>query len=190
MIKLADILKGLNIEEVRGNTNISLSDITFDSRKAAPGMLFVAVRGTKTDGHDYISPALAAGSAAVVCEQMPENVKDGACLVRVKDSAYALGYLASAFYKNPSRRFKLVGITGTNGKTTTITLLHRLFMGLGYQSGCFTTIRNYIGNSTVEATHARCRHVGGRFRRLNEAGTEWGTRGVVKRSEWVVRAVV
>ena len=153
MIKLADILQGLNIEEVRGNTNISLSDITFDSRKAAPGVLFVAVRGTKTDGHDYISAALAAGSAAVVCEQIPENVPEGACLVRVKDSAFALGYLASAFYDNPSRRFRLVGITGTNGKTTTITLLHRLFMGLGYQSGCFTTIRNYIGNSTVEATH-------------------------------------
>jgi UDP-N-acetylmuramoyl-L-alanyl-D-glutamate--2,6-diaminopimelate ligase len=153
MIKLADILKGLHIEEVRGNTNISLSDITFDSRKALPGVLFVAVKGTKTDGHDYISTALAAGSAAVVCEQMPENVPDEACLVRVKDSAYALGYLASAFYNNPSRRFKLVGITGTNGKTTTITLLHRLFMELGYQSGCFTTIRNYIGNSTVEATH-------------------------------------
>ena len=153
MIKLADILKGLSIEEVRGDTNISLSDITFDSRKASPGVLFVAVRGTKTDGHDYISTALAAGSAAVVCEQMPENVPDEACLVRVKDSAYALGYLASAFFNNPSRRFKLVGITGTNGKTTTITLLHRLFMELGYQSGCFTTIRNYIGNSTVEATH-------------------------------------
>ncbi len=153
MIKLADILKGLKIEEVRGNTNISLSDITFDSRKASPGVLFVAVRGTKTDGHDYISAALAAGSAAVVCEQMPENIPDEACLVRVKDSAYALGYMASAFYNNPSRRFKLVGITGTNGKTTTITLLHRLFMELGYQSGCFTTIRNYIGNSTVEATH-------------------------------------
>ena len=153
MITLADILKGLNIEEVRGNTSISLSDITFDSRKAAPGVLFVAVRGTKTDGHDYISPALAAGCTAVVCEQMVENVPDGACLVRVKDSAFALGFLASAFYDNPSRRFKLVGITGTNGKTTTITLLHRLFMGLGHQSGCFTTIRNYIGNSTVEATH-------------------------------------
>jgi UDP-N-acetylmuramoyl-L-alanyl-D-glutamate--2,6-diaminopimelate ligase len=153
MIKLADILKGLKIEEVRGNTNISLSDITFDSRKASPGVLFVAVRGTKTDGHDYISPALAAGSAAVICEQMPENAANEACLVRVKDSAYALGYLASAFYYNPSRRFKLVGTTGTNGKTTTITLLHRLFMGLGHQSGCFTTIRNYIGNSTVEATH-------------------------------------
>jgi UDP-N-acetylmuramoyl-L-alanyl-D-glutamate--2,6-diaminopimelate ligase len=153
MIKLADILKGLPVEEVRGNTNISLTDITFDSRKAAPGVLFIAVRGTKTDGHDYISSALAAGCAAVVCEHIPEIVPGEACLVRVRDSAYALGYLASAFYDNPSRRFRLVGITGTNGKTTTITLLHRLFMQLGYQSGCFTTIRNYIGTSTVEATH-------------------------------------
>jgi UDP-N-acetylmuramoyl-L-alanyl-D-glutamate--2,6-diaminopimelate ligase len=153
MIKLADILKGLKTEEIRGNINVSLSDITFDSRKAAPHVLFIAVRGTKTDGHDYISSAMAAGSAAVVCEQMPEIIPDGVCLVRVKDSAYALGYLASAFYDNPSRRFRLVGITGTNGKTTTITLLHRLFMQLGHQSGCFTTIRNYIGTTTVEATH-------------------------------------
>lgn len=153
MVKLADILQGLNIQEVKGDTRIAISDITFDSRKAAPGVLFVAVRGTKSDGHDYISQALSAGSSAVVCEQIPENMPDGACIVRVKDSANALGYLASAFYENPSRRFKLVGITGTNGKTTTVTLLHRLFMELGHLSGCFTTIRNYIGNSTVEATH-------------------------------------
>jgi len=153
MIELADILKGLSIEEYRGETRIPLSDITFDSRKAAPGVLFVAIRGTMRDGHDFISSAFAAGSAAVVCEQMPENLPAEACVVRVKDSAYALGYLASAFYDNPSRRFKLVGITGTNGKTTTVTLLHRLFMKMGHQSGCFTTIRNYIGNTTVEATH-------------------------------------
>jgi UDP-N-acetylmuramoyl-L-alanyl-D-glutamate--2,6-diaminopimelate ligase len=153
MVKLADILKGLTIEEVRGDTRITLSDITFDSRKAAPGVLFVAVRGTQNDGHTYIAASLAAGSRAVVCEQMPEDIPEGACIIRVQDSALALGYLASAFYDNPSRRFKLVGITGTNGKTTTVTLLHKLFMDLGYQSGCFTTIRNYIGNATVEATH-------------------------------------
>ncbi len=153
MVNLSDILHGLKTEEVTGNTRTALSDITFDSRKAAPGVLFVAVSGTKSDGHDYISSALAAGSAAVVCERIPDNIPEGACIVRVKDSAYALGYLASAFYDNPSGKFRLVGITGTNGKTTTITLLHRLFMELGHQSGCFTTIRNYIGNSTVEATH-------------------------------------
>jgi UDP-N-acetylmuramoyl-L-alanyl-D-glutamate--2,6-diaminopimelate ligase len=153
MIKLADILKGLKVEEVRGITNVSLSDITFDSRKAAPGVLFIAVRGTNTDGHEYISSAFKAGTTAVVCEQIPDDIPEGACLVRVKDSAFALGYLASAFYDNPSQRFKLIGITGTNGKTTTITLLHRLFMELGHLSGCFTTIRNYIGTTTVEATH-------------------------------------
>jgi UDP-N-acetylmuramoyl-L-alanyl-D-glutamate--2,6-diaminopimelate ligase len=153
MIKLTDIVKGLNVLEIRGNADISISDITFDSRKAAPGVLFVAVKGTRSDGHDYISSALASGSPAVICEQLPKTIPEGACMVRVTDSAYALGYVASAFYKSPSRRFKLIGITGTNGKTTTITLLHKLFMGLGYQSGCFTTIRNYIGNSTVEATH-------------------------------------
>ncbi len=153
MVKLADILQGIPVEEVKGDSRITISDITFDSRKAAPGVLFVAVKGTSHDGHDYIKASLDAGSPAVVCEQMPADMPEGACLVRVKDSAGALGVLASAFYDNPSLRFKLVGITGTNGKTTTVTLLHRLFMELGYKSGCFTTIRNYIGNSTVEATH-------------------------------------
>ncbi len=153
MVLLNDILQGLEVEEVKGDTRIILAGITFDSRKTAPGVLFVAVRGTITDGHDYIPVSVAAGSTAVVCEQMPEYMPEGVCMIRVKDSAFALGYLASAFNDNPSRRFKLVGITGTNGKTTTVTLLHRLFMELGYQSGCFTTIRNYIGNKSVEATH-------------------------------------
>jgi UDP-N-acetylmuramoyl-L-alanyl-D-glutamate--2,6-diaminopimelate ligase len=153
MVKLADILKGIPVEEVKGDSRITISDITFDSRKAAPGVLFVAVKGTSHDGHDYIKASLDAGSPAVVCEHMPADTPEGTCLVRVKDSAGALGVLASAFYDNPSLRFKLVGITGTNGKTTTVTLLHRLFMELGYKSGCFTTIRNYIGNSMVEATH-------------------------------------
>ena len=153
MMQLADILKGLVIESVKGDPRITLSGIIFDSRKAAPGMLFVAVKGTASDGHYYINSALEAGCEAVVCEQVPENIPKEACIICVKDSAHALGFLASAFYDNPSRRFKLVGITGTNGKTTTVTLLHRLFMEMGLLSGCFTTIRNYIGNSTVDATH-------------------------------------
>ncbi len=131
MVKLADILQGIPVEEVKGDSRITLSDITFDSRKAAPGVLFVAVRGTSTMAMIIFKHPLHAGSPAVVCEQMPDNMPEGACLIRVKDSACALGYLASAFYDNPSRRFKLVGITGTNGKTTTVTLLHRLFMEPG-----------------------------------------------------------
>lgn len=150
---LDDIIKGLDIVRIKGNTRRSLSSIAFDSRNAAPGALFVAVRGTRTDGHDYIRAAVASGAEAVVCEHVPENMPQDACILVVKDSARALGELASAFYGHPSRRFKLTGVTGTNGKTTTVTLLHHLFTSLGYQSGCFTTIRNYIGNETVEATH-------------------------------------
>lgn len=150
---LDDIIKGLDIVKIRGNTRRSLSSIAFDSRNAAPGTLFVAVRGTRTDGHDYIHAAVASGAEAVVCEHVPENIPQDACILLVKDSARALGELASAFYGHPSRRLKLTGVTGTNGKTTTVTLLHHLFTSLGYQAGCFTTIRNYIGNETVEATH-------------------------------------
>jgi UDP-N-acetylmuramoyl-L-alanyl-D-glutamate--2,6-diaminopimelate ligase len=152
-VQLTDIIKSLKTEAVSGDTRKLLGDITFDSRKAAPGVLFVAVRGTKSDGHDYILQAIESGAEAVVCEQIPASAPAGYCFIRVKDSALALGLLASAFYGNPSGRFKLVGITGTNGKTTTVTLLHRLFQEMGFKAGCFTTIRNYIGNSTVEATH-------------------------------------
>ena len=150
---LDDIIKGLDIVRIKGNTKRPLSNITFDSRNAAPGVLFVAVRGTRTDGHDYIRASVASGAEAVVCEHVPDNLPEETCILVVKDSARALGELASAFYGYPSRRFKLTGVTGTNGKTTTVTLLHHLFTSLGYQAGCFTTIRNYIGQETVEATH-------------------------------------
>jgi UDP-N-acetylmuramoyl-L-alanyl-D-glutamate--2,6-diaminopimelate ligase len=152
-VTLADIIRDLDIIQVKGNTKKTLLDLTFDSRKAAPGVLFIAVKGTRTDGHDFIPAAIASGAEAIVCEHIPENVLPEVCYLMVKDSAKALGLLASAFYGHPSRRFILVGITGTNGKTTTVTLLHRLFTNLGYRAGCFTTIRNYIGDEIVEATH-------------------------------------
>jgi len=150
---LADILPGIDIVRIYGDLNRILNGITFDSRKAAPGMLFVAVKGTQSDGHDYIVQAIEAGVEVVVCEQMPMETGSKAALILVKNSALALGQMASAFYGHPSSKFKLVGITGTNGKTTTVTLLHRLFTTLGYKSGCFTTICNYIGTEVVEATH-------------------------------------
>jgi UDP-N-acetylmuramoyl-L-alanyl-D-glutamate--2,6-diaminopimelate ligase len=152
-VKLADILTGIKVLQLQGNVKINLSGITFDSRNVMPGVLFVAVKGTLSDGHDYITGAVASGASAIVCEQIPEPFSPNTTFIRVKDSANALAYLASAYYNHPSRKFKLIGITGTNGKTTTVTLLHRLFMDLGYKSGCFTTIRNYIGNETMEATH-------------------------------------
>jgi UDP-N-acetylmuramoyl-L-alanyl-D-glutamate--2,6-diaminopimelate ligase len=153
MVKLADILKSIEVLQVQGGTNQYLTGIAFDSRKVFQGVLFVAFKGTQTDGHDYIEQAISAGAAAVVCEQWPVKVPAQIAVIQVKNSANALSKLASAYYDHPSGKFKLVGITGTNGKTTTVTLLHRLFTGLGYKSGCFTTIRNYIGDKTLEATH-------------------------------------
>lgn len=150
---LADILNQDQVTEILGNPGRELRDIVFDSRRAGPGMLFIAVRGTVNDGHDYIARVFESGTEAVVCEHFEGTVPEGCCLVKVKDSARALGELAAAFYGNPSSRFSLVGITGTNGKTTTVTLLYRLFKALGYEAGCFTTIRNYIGDRQAEATH-------------------------------------
>lgn len=151
--RLEDILRNIQVTGVTGDTARVLHDITFDSRTVTPGSLFVAVRGTLSDGHDYILPALEQGAEAVVCEQLPAQIPAGCCLIQVKDSALALGQLASAFFGHPSAQFRLVGITGTNGKTTTVTLLYRLLMALGHTAGCFTTIRNYIGEQAVPATH-------------------------------------
>jgi UDP-N-acetylmuramoyl-L-alanyl-D-glutamate--2,6-diaminopimelate ligase len=153
MVKLTDILKSIEVLQVQGSTGKYLSGITFDSRKVMPGVLFVAVKGTQSDGHDYIEQAIGAGAVGVVCEHWPAQFSPQVTYIQVVNSANALSILASAFYDHPSGKFTLIGITGTNGKTTTVTLLHRLFTSLGYKSGCFTTIRNYIGDKTIEATH-------------------------------------
>jgi UDP-N-acetylmuramoyl-L-alanyl-D-glutamate--2,6-diaminopimelate ligase len=151
--RIKDLLKEIEVVRVTGDMETEITGITFDSRKVVPGTCFVAVRGTQSDGHDYIGNAVSSGALAVVYEHLQGEVRTEVTYIQVKDSAYALAILASAFYDYPSRKLKLVGITGTNGKTTTITLLHRLFTSLGFASGCFTTIRNYIGNQVIEATH-------------------------------------
>ena len=152
-VKLTDILNEPEVIQVKGSKDIALKGITFDSRQVSPGFLFVAVKGTQSDGHEFIESAINTGATAVVCEYLPAQIHPEVTYIRVHDSAKTLSVLASAFYDHPSRKFKLIGITGTNGKTTTVTLLHRLFTGLGFKTGCFTTIRNYIGDTTVEATH-------------------------------------
>jgi UDP-N-acetylmuramoyl-L-alanyl-D-glutamate--2,6-diaminopimelate ligase len=152
-VKLKDIIRDIEVIQVKGSNDRFLSDIAFDSRKVRPRNLFIAVRGTQTDGHLYISSAIKSGSEAIVCEQLPADVPENITFIQVRDSSNALGVLSSAFYGHPSLKFKLVGITGTNGKTTTVTVLHRMFSALGYKSGCFTTICNYIGEKTVESTH-------------------------------------
>ncbi len=150
---LSDLIQNTDVISITGDRSVRITSVAFDSRKVENGCLFVAVKGTQSDGHEFIHAAIKSGARAIVCETLPAATPDGVTFVHVQNSAKALALIASAFYGHPSQKLKLVGITGTNGKTTTITLLHRLFTALGYKSGCFTTIRNYIGDRTVEATH-------------------------------------
>jgi UDP-N-acetylmuramoyl-L-alanyl-D-glutamate--2,6-diaminopimelate ligase len=150
---LKDILYKTGILDVSGSTEISIGDICFDSRKAREGSLFVAVKGTQVDGHHYIKTVIEQGAVAIICEQLPKNLKEGITYVRVSDSAAALAHIASNFYGNPSERLKLVGITGTNGKTTTATLLYQLFRSLGYGVGLLSTVKNLVNDQVIPATH-------------------------------------
>lgn len=153
MIKFDDILRETALIGVQGDTGVTVTGITSDSRRVEPGVVFVAVRGTKTDGHLYIEQAVKCGAAAVVCEHAPQGGFGGTVTVRVADSALALGQMASAFYGYPSRHIRLVGVTGTNGKTTIATLLYRMFTLLGYKCGLMSTVCNYVHNRQYEATH-------------------------------------
>ncbi len=153
MKKLTYILSNVKVLQIKGNAEILVQNIEFDSRKVGTNQLFVAVAGYQSDGHDFIENAIANGAVAVVCEKLPEKLHKNATYIQVADSAQALGVMASNFYENPSSKLKLVGITGTNGKTTTATLLHRLFEKLGYKTGLLSTIRNYIHTTIVDATH-------------------------------------
>jgi len=150
---LTDILYKAGLEEIVGTTNVAVSSITFDSRKVKKDSLFIAVRGTAVDGHDFISKAIEAGAIAIVCEEIPKNKIEDITYVKVKNASYALGIIASNFYDNPSQKLKLVGVTGTNGKTTTVTLLYNLFKSLGNTVGLLSTVRNKIHNEELPATH-------------------------------------
>ena len=127
--------------------------LLFDSRRVEPGTVFVAIRGTQVDGHDYIDAALEKGAVAVVCEELPKGMLDSVAYIEVKSSSEALGIMASNFYGNPSEKLELIGITGTNGKTTCVTLLFQLFRGLGYNTGLLSTVENKINDQLIPATH-------------------------------------
>lgn len=139
--------------EVSGSTNIAIEYITADSRRVQTNSLFVATAGTQVDGHDFIPAAHAKGAKAVVCERMPEDLPADVTFIKVVDAQSSLGIIAANYFDNPSRSLKLVGITGTNGKTTTATLLHQLFKNLGYKAGLISTVVNRIHNLEVPATH-------------------------------------
>ena len=150
---LSDILYKARIEEVFGSTHVAISSVTFDSRRVKKDTLFIATRGVATDGHKFIESAIEAGAAAIVCEETPEVMRDNITYVKVTDSTLALGYIACNYYDNPSQKLKLVGVTGTNGKTTTVTLLFNLYRALGYNVGLLSTVQNKINNTIIPASH-------------------------------------
>jgi UDP-N-acetylmuramoyl-L-alanyl-D-glutamate--2,6-diaminopimelate ligase len=150
---LKDILYRVNITSTSGSMNVEVKGICFDSRKAQPGFLFVAVRGTQTDGHQFIDKAISSGAVAVVAERLPDSINERITYVSVKDSSRALGIIVANFYGNPSVKLKLVGVTGTNGKTTVVTLLYNLFTSLGYRCGMLSTVVNKIVDKEIAATH-------------------------------------
>ncbi|HRG59987.1 MAG TPA: UDP-N-acetylmuramoyl-L-alanyl-D-glutamate--2,6-diaminopimelate ligase, partial [Bacteroidia bacterium] len=150
---LSDIIYKSGIEEVLGATHVAIDSISFDSRKVQKLSLFVAVKGVSSDGHLFINKAIEDGAIAIVCSEMPNKIYDNVTYIKVKDTSYALGIIASNFYDNPSTKLKLVGVTGTNGKTTTVTLLYHLFKFLGYKTGLISTVKNYIDNHEFIATH-------------------------------------
>ncbi|TAL60724.1 MAG: UDP-N-acetylmuramoyl-L-alanyl-D-glutamate--2,6-diaminopimelate ligase [Bacteroidetes bacterium] len=150
---IEEILKGIEIISHTGEKNPIISGIEFDSRKVEVGSLFVAVKGYKADGHDYIDKAVASGASAVICETLPGKPDKKICWIKTGDSARALGFTASNFFGNPSSSLKLVGVTGTNGKTTIASLLYQMFLRLGYRCGLFSTVCNYINEKELPATH-------------------------------------
>jgi len=150
---LKDIIYKTGIEEVIGSTNVAVEKICFDSREVENGSLFIAVSGTQVDGHQYISKCINDGALAIICEELPEEINDNVTYIRVQSSSAALGVVAANFYDNPASEIELVGITGTNGKTTTATLLHDLYTQLGHKSGLLSTVVNKIGTEEIPSTH-------------------------------------
>ena len=150
---LQDILYKVHLLEVVGATDIAVSSIAIDSRKVIKGTAFVAIKGVAQDGHDYISKAIELGAKVIVCENMPALQADGVTYIKVANTQEAVAYMAHQFYDAPSTKIKLVGVTGTNGKTTIATLLFKLFSELGYTCGLVSTVQNQIGDQIIPATH-------------------------------------
>ena len=154
VMKLSEVLKKVTPLEVRGDINVDITGVNIDSRKIKKGDLFIAVKGTQTDGHAYIEKALGLGATAVlVCNPIPETVPEGVTYIRVADTEDAAGKVATQYYGDPTARLKLVGVTGTNGKTTIATLLYHLFRGFGYKCGLCSTVCNYIDGEEIPTEH-------------------------------------
>ena len=150
---LSDILYKVSLKVVSGKTDIEISNIVFDSRQVKNGSLFVAISGTQVDGHNFIAKAIELGAGAILCEKLPETLSEEISYLQVENSAKAMGLIAANFYGHPSKKLKLVGITGTNGKTSIATILFRLFRKLGYRCGLLSTVQNQIDDEIITSTH-------------------------------------
>src|SRR5690606_14810878 len=153
MISLSKILNGVSIKQLIGSMDVTVHAVRFDSRQVVDGDLFVAVRGTLTDGHVFIDKAVALGAKIVVCEQLPQDLSGHITYIQVENAGFALGLIAANFYDNPSAKLKLVGVTGTNGKTTVATLLYKLFVELGFRVGLISTVQNKVNERVIESIH-------------------------------------
>jgi UDP-N-acetylmuramoyl-L-alanyl-D-glutamate--2,6-diaminopimelate ligase len=150
---LQDLLYKVSIRSIKGNTNIEVKDLLIDSRKVTPGSCFIALKGTLADGRAFIDNAVEKGAVAIVCETLPETVNDQVTYIQVENAAAAAGFLSHNFYGEPSLKLKLVGVTGTNGKTTIATLLWKLFNAMGYKCGLISTVQNQIDDQVIPSTH-------------------------------------
>ncbi|MDE6715850.1 MAG: UDP-N-acetylmuramoyl-L-alanyl-D-glutamate--2,6-diaminopimelate ligase, partial [Muribaculaceae bacterium] len=152
-ISLKELLQSYHrVVDVHGDIHTLVSGVEFDSRRIQPGNLFIAINGTAVDGHSFIPQVISAGAIAIVCEILPESLVEGVCYVVVESSASACGYIASQYYGNPSSKLILTGVTGTNGKTTTATLLYEMARLCGYKAGLLSTVCNYIDDKPIPAT--------------------------------------
>nr|WP_294908304.1 UDP-N-acetylmuramoyl-L-alanyl-D-glutamate--2,6-diaminopimelate ligase [uncultured Lacibacter sp.] len=153
MAVLKDILYKVHIRSVHGSTAVEVNDLQIDSRNVKPGTCFIAIKGATADGHAFISKAIELGAAAIVCEQLPEQLPEHVNFIQVANSAEAAGYMANQFFGNVTEQMKVVGVTGTNGKTTIATLLYKLFSGLGYRCGLISTVQYHVGDKVYPSTH-------------------------------------
>ncbi len=153
MIELQDVLYKVALESVCGELQLQIESLAFDSRRVGPNSLFVAIKGEQSDGHQYIEAAIKAGAIAIVCEKLPPEINPNCTYLEVANSAQALGILASNYYQNPSQHIKVVGVTGTNGKTSVVSMLYQLYLSLGYSVGLLSTVKVCYGSTVKEATH-------------------------------------
>jgi len=175
VIQLKDILYKVTINAVAGSTSVNVNTLCFDSRQVSNGDVFIAIKGTKVDGHQYIDAVIEQGAIAIVCEERPDNLVDGITYIEVEDTNVALAHMASNVFGNPSENLRLVGVTGTNGKTTIATLLYQLFKNAGYKVGLLSTVKIMVDNTEYKATHTTpdSLTINKYLKLMNDAGAEF-----------------